>query len=307
MFKRKQVMVLVLFAVLFIYGCTTGTSTTSLEGVYGCYGDDTSVMGAVFDEYAPESSEASPYQPGEEIEVSILLENFHTDDIEKSNVKVKLTGDAAIESVFSGGGDEVIAEALYEIDEETCLTEETEVDIGPIVYQGSLTTQESFPISASYCYQQDVIVKGFLYYTDDESAIGDNLPVNSNPPSSVQVTAIEQNPVDVDPDDADLRFKIYLENVGSGTIVENLDDCFKYRESGFREEFTINIDAAYEDVDCDGETVKLSREERTDVITCTISGVDQDNLNDEASQVTITLTDFAYEDELETTTIYIEP
>ena len=162
-------------------------------------------------------------------------------------------------------------------------------------------------ITGLYCYEEPVVVKAYLYYTARAEEIGTNLPSGSNPASSVQVTQIEQNPVDIDQGEAngEMRFKIYLENVGTGIIVPSLNECFEYRDAGYREEFTIDVKGAY-DIDCPDD-VKLSRGDKTDVITCLVTGVDSTNLGAQASEISITLSGFAYEDVIPSTTIWLEP
>ena len=90
------------------------------------------------------------------------------------------------------------------------------------------------------------------------------------------------------------------------TIVESLDDCFGYRDTGFDEELHISVTGAYDTIECP-ETVKLSRDERTDVVTCKITGIDVTNLGAAPSEITITMDEFAYEDEIPSTTIWLEP
>ena len=148
-------------------------------------------------------------------------------------------------------------------------------------------------------------VHGYLYFTDDETLIGDNLPTGANPPAPVIVTSIEQNIVDVDEDTAELRFKIYIENVGAGTIVEGLNECFEYRETGYKEELTLSIKGPYRPECPDG--VKLSRDTLQDVITCKVYDIDKNNLGDTPAEIVITLDGFAYEEDLEEVDIWIEP
>lgn len=306
--KLKHLIFGVFLIGLFILaGCTSSKTTNGPQGAYvACYGDEKKMITAAFDEFAPVSSETSPYQAGEEIETNVKLTNKFPEDIDTGKVKVRLTGDAAIESVFTGAK-EVSADTLYGADIQTCLTEETDVDAGPIVYQGDISTKISKEITGLYCYEAPVVVKAYLYFTGSSEEIGENLPKGSNPPSSVQVTKIEQNPVDVDraTGDGTMRFKIYVQNVDEGTIVPSLDDCFKYREPGYREELSIKINAPY-NVECP-ESIKLSREEKTDVVTCKITGIDTTNMGPQASEMTITLQGFAYEDQIPPTTIWLEP
>ncbi len=308
MVSKKMVMVFLLLGVLFIYGCEGGQTTSTLQGAYAnCFGDNQQMVSAGFEGYAPVSSEDNPYEPGEEIDITVVFESYYTEDIDSGNVKARLTGDAALQNIFAGATTQN-ADTLYGIDTETCLTEDTELDIGPIIYQGDITTKVSKEITGLYCYTQPVEVKAYLYFTEDSTEIGENLPSGSNPPSSVQVTQIEQNPVDVDRDanTGDMRFKIYIQNVGTGTIVESLDECFEYRDSGYKEEFHIAVTGAYDTIECP-DSVKLSRDERTDVVTCKITGIDVTNLGDAPSEITITMDEFAYEDEIPSTTIWLEP
>ena len=122
----------------------------------------------------------------------------------------------------------------------------------------------------------------------------------------MQVTQIDQNPVDIDSGETtgEVRFKVYLENVGTGTIVPSLDDCFQYRDAGYREEFSISVDKT--NIDCPGDT-KLSRGDKTDVITCLVTDIDSTNLGPEPREITITLSGFAYEDIIPSTIVWLEP
>ena len=307
MVRTKGVIFFFLLGVVFLSACTTSTNTGGVTGAYAnCYGDETQMVTASFADFAPVSSEESPYQPGDDIDIEVVLINKYSKDIESGTVKVRLTGDAAIDTIFSGAHEET-AETLYAIDPETCLEETTETDVGPIVYEGEITTQINKELTGLYCYQEPVVVKAYLYYTAESTEIGENLPAGSNPPSSVQVTQIDQNPVDIDSGEAtgEMRFKIYLGNIGTGTIVPSLDECFEYRDASYREEFTISVDGAY-DIECP-EDVTLSRGEKPDVVTCLVTGIDSTNLGSQASEITITLEDFAYEDTIPSTTIYLEP
>lgn len=306
MIRKKGVKVFFILGLIFLFACTPAARTSGVEGAYAnCYGDETQMVIAEFAAFAPVSSETAPYHPGEDIDIEVSLVNQNTQDIDAGDVKVRLFGEA-LTSIFSGAQVKS-ADALYAIDPETCITETSEVEIGPLKYEGDTTTKITKEITGQYCYEAPVVVKAFLYFTDNSAEIGDNLPSGSNPPSSVQITKIEQNPVDVDRESntAQMRFKLYLENVGTGTIVENLDSCFEYRDASYQEEFSLSIDGAYT-IECP-DTVKLSRAEKLDVVTCKVTGIDVSNLGTQPSEVTITLSNFAYEDEIPSTTIWLEP
>lgn len=307
MMLKRGAQFLFVLGLLFILACASTQTTSGVEGAYAaCFGDDTQMVTATFADFAPVSSETAPYHPDEDIEIQVDLVNKNTQDIDSGKLKVKLTGDAAHSSIFSGAN-VVSADTLYAIDPETCLTETSDVEIGPLTYQVDITTKVSKEITGLYCYEAPVVAKGFLYFTDDATEIGDNLPSGSNPPSSVQVTKIEQDPVDVDRESntGQMRFKIYLENVGTGTIVEDLDSCFAYRAASYQEDFSLAVDGAY-DIECP-DHVELSRAEKLDVVTCKVTGIDVTNLGPQPSEFTVTLSGFAYEDEIPSTTIWIEP
>lgn len=303
---KKAVMLVFLAGMIFIAACTTQTSTGVTGAYANCFGDENQMVTAQFADFAPVSSEANPYQSREDIDVEVELTNKYTSDIAANNVKVRLTGDAAIPTIFSGAK-VASAETLYAIDPQTCLTQATEANVGPIKYQGTITTKENKELTGLYCYQEPVVIKGYLYFTDKAENIGTTLPAGANPPSSVQVTKIEQNPVDINSGDASgkMRFKIYLANLGTGTIVPSLNDCFQYRDASYREEFNLAVKGAYT-VDCPSD-VKLSRGEKTDVVSCTVSNIDRTNIGADPSEITITLSGFAYEDTIPSTTVWIEP
>ena len=301
---KKYFILTFLLLVLFVVGCTSETTTT--EGYYGCFSTETSMIGASFDEYAPIALETSTYQPGEEIDVTIVLENKMPEDIDAGKVKVKLLGDAAVPSIFSGA-QVVASQTLYGIDKDTCLLTDEEVDVGPITYLPELTTKISKEIAGLYCYEHPVEVHALLYFTKDPDEIGENLPSGANPPSGVRITKIEQDPVDVDKttNTASLRFKVYIQNTGTGTVIESLDDCFEYRDLGFREDLKVSVDGAY-NPECQTD-IRLSRDLREDIISCTVSGIDTTNLGPQASEITLTLYNFAYEDSIEPVTVWLEP
>ena len=305
--SKKGVLIVLIIGLLLVTSCNTTKNTSGVTGAYAtCYGDETQMVTAQFADFAPVSSQENPYTAGEDIDIEVILSNKYTRDIEAGKAKVRLTGDSAISSIFSNAK-EVSASTLYMIDTATCLEETTEVDLGPIVYQGDISTPISKEITGLYCYEEPVEVKAYLYYTADATEIGTNLPAGSNPPSGIQVTQIDQGPVDVDTGEAtgDMRFKIYLVNSGTGTIVPSLDDCFTYREASYREEFKLKVTGAY-NIECP-EDVALSRGEKTDVVTCLVTGIDSSNLGTQPSEITITLSGFAYEDVIPSTTIWLEP
>jgi len=303
---KKYIIFAVLLSFIFIMGCTQ-TTTIATGGYYNCFVSDNSMIDAYFDEYAPFSSETNTYQPGDEIDVDVVLVNKMPEDIDAGNVKVMLKGDAIQESVFTGA--KIVSNPLlYSIDKDTCLTSEEYVELGPLVYQKDISTTVTKELAGLYCYEQPVEVKAYLYYTNLEEELGDNLPTGANPPSAVRVTNIDQEPVDVSGDrkTADLRFKLTISNTGTGTIIPSLDNCFEFIEPGEREDLKVAISGAYKDITCD-EDVRLNRETQEDIITCTVSGVNPKNLGPQASEITITLYDFAYEDEIESVDVWIEP
>lgn len=303
---KKGVIIILLF-ILAIAGCTTQQNNSGVTGAYAaCYGDEMQMVTAEFADYAPVSTEENPYAPGEEIDVEVILSSKYTKDIEEGKAKVRLTGDSAIDTIFSGAK-EVNADTLYSIDTESCLQETTEVNLGPIVYQGDITTKINKEITGLYCYEEPVVIKAYLYLTGDATKIGMTLPAGSNPPSGVQVTQIEQDPVDIDQGEStgEMRFKIYLANLGTGTIVPTLNDCFEYRDTSFREELKVNVNGAY-NIECPKD-VALSRGEKTDVVTCKMTGIDSKNLRGDTTEIEIILSDFAYEDTIPSTTIWLEP
>ncbi|MAG78600.1 hypothetical protein CL616_04525 [archaeon] len=302
--KKEYIVITFLLGILFITGCA-GEQATTTEGYYGCYSGETSMIDAAFYDWAPLSSQDSPYQPGEDIDVEIVLENKLPEEIKEGKVKVRLRGDAINDKIFSGS-QLISAPTLYDIDDETCTTSEEDVELGPIVYLPDLNTEIVKEIAAQYCYEHPVEVHGFVYYTELTEDIGVNLPSGSNPPSGVQVTTLEQDPVDVSDDEASLRIKIYVQNVGTGTIVEDLDECFEHREQGYRETLHLEVDSAYED-DCD-QDIRLSKDDlKQEIVSCEITGINPDNLGPQSSDLKITLSGFAYEDEMDSVDIWIEP
>tara|TARA_Y100000310_G_scaffold340693_1_gene437371 strand:+ start:4025 stop:4936 length:912 start_codon:yes stop_codon:yes gene_type:complete len=296
-------LMLLLFVVA---GCAESGTTSTTEGYYSCFGDEDQMIEAYFADYAPLSSESNTYQPGEQIDIEVVLDNKMPLEIPESQVKVRLTGDAAIDTIFSGASVETNP-VLYAADQDTCSANDDEVNIGPLIYQKELDTKISKEIEGQYCYEMPVEVQGFLYFTEDETEIGENLPSGANPPSSVKITAIEQEIVDVDRDSntGELRFKVTIQNTGEGTIVEDLDECFQYRETGYKEYVTLSVEGAYRP-ECSSE-IKLSRDTKEEVVTCKVYDVDVGNLGSNPSEIKFTLDGFAYEDSIGGVTVWLEP
>ena len=95
MVSKKMVMVFLLLGVLFIYGSEGGQTTSTLQGAYAnCFGDNQQMVSAGFEGYAPVSSEDNPYEPGEEIDITVVFESYYTEDIDSGNVKARLIDNA---------------------------------------------------------------------------------------------------------------------------------------------------------------------------------------------------------------------
>ncbi|MFH1455336.1 MAG: hypothetical protein ABIF40_00100 [archaeon] len=299
---KKYGIILILTTLILLAGCTTTSSTT--QAYYKFTGDK--AIEATFVEYAPVSSETDTYQKGEEIAIAVELSNMLTEAIPESLVKVRLTGDAAIDAFFTGAK-EVSSPELDARDITTGDPDTEEIEPGPIVYVGEVTTKVSKEITGQYCYEYPVKVKANLFYTNKEEEIGNNLPQGSNPASSVQVTEITQGVVDVDDNVGELKFQVTIENIGEGTVVSSLSDCFAFRDRQFREELKLTAEGAY-DITCkDDGQIKLSTADLSKTLDCTVTGIDATNLGDQASELTLTLSGFAYEEELEPVMIWLEP
>ncbi|MFH0798375.1 MAG: hypothetical protein V1906_03115 [Candidatus Woesearchaeota archaeon] len=305
MHKNANVSLILLSIVLIVIaGCSGQTGTTGVVGPYKVSGNQ--LIEANFIKDAPTTLDTDPYQPNEKIDVFVELRNKHTEEVPAGYVKVRLTGDAAIPNFFSGAR-EIVAPALSSYDIVSGQPSPEEVDLGPLVYIGDLPTKLSKTITGQYCYQFPVRVKAFLYYTDKPELIGTNLPSGSNPPSSVQVTQIQQQTVDINDGVAELNFRVTVKNVGVGNIVPNLGECFKYRGKRENEFITVAAYGAYP-ITCQGEgLIRLSRDTRDKVLNCQVTGINPSNLGPQASELSLTLTGFAYEDEIPPVSIWLEP
>lgn len=302
--KFKFSLILFSLVLLVLSGCQDQSSNGSVQGPYRISGNQ--MVEAKFAPYAPVTLQNDPYKKGEDIDVAVELTNKHTEDIPEGNVKVRLTGDAAIPAFFQGAQIVTAPELrAYDIISNRGLSEE--VELGPLTYVGEIPTEVSKKITGEYCYQYPVKVKGFLYYTDNSQDMGINLPSGSNPPSSLQVTSITQRPVNIQDNEGTLRFRVTVRNIGNGVLVGSLNDCFKYREIREREYFTIIAEGAYP-MTCENDGyVRLSRETREKVVDCTVSGIDLMNINKEPSELTLTLTNFAYEEPIPSVNVWLEP
>ncbi len=300
--KKTATLILILTLAIMITGCESEGNDIS-EGYYQYTGDK--MVEAQFAQEAPISMANSPYEQNEEIDVVVRLTNKHTEEIPAGKVRVKLTGDAAMPNFFSGAKEATNPE-LRGIDPETGASVPEEVELGPIRYTNEVLGKVQKTITGKYCYSYPVTVKANLFYTTKAEEIGKNLPSGSNPPSRVQVTNIQQRPVDIEDGTGSLRFDVTIANIGTGTIVSSLDDCFEYRDRREKESLTINAQGAYE-IECEKEgEVTLMRDTKSKTVDCTVRNIDLTNLGDEPSELTLVLNNFAYEEEIAPVNIWLE-
>jgi len=305
MFKHtKSSLILLSIVLLIIAGCQ-GETVTNVSGPYkGLTG--TKMIEAVFASDAPITLENDPYIKGDAIDIIVELSNKHTEDIAQGNVRVRLTGDSAIPNFFSGAK-EVIAPTLIGFDTEINQATPEEIDLGPLYYIGDLPAKTSKKITGQYCYQYPVKVKGFLYYTDKPLEIGTTLPTGSNPPSSVVVTSVDQQAVDVRDGQGKLRFRVTVKNVGTGNLVPSMAECFTYRGKRETEFLSIVASGAYP-ITCDnGGLIRLNKDTSEKIVSCEVTGINPSNLGSEPSELSLTLIGFAYEDEILPASIWLEP
>ncbi|MFH0752448.1 MAG: hypothetical protein V1914_02510 [archaeon] len=299
--RKILIFTLLISVLLLLSGCQQQTTST---GSYYKY-TGLKAISAKFLEGSPTSSEIDTYQKGENIDIIIELINHLPEEVEVGQAKVRLTGDAAITTFFTGA-QEKTNPRLLSINTDTGVATPEEVETGPIRFVGDLTTKISKKITGQYCYSIPVKIKANLFYTNKELEIGTNLPAGSNPPSSVQIVELQQQTVNIGTDGkGELRFKVTIKNIGQGTIIPGLSDCFKYRETTAREELKLKAAAGYP-ITCDDE-IKLSRTDKSKVVDCKVTGIDMANLGPDASELTLTLSDFAYEEDLDPVTIWLEP
>lgn len=300
--KKIAILLFILSLAILITGCDSGTQTTS-SGYYQYTGSQ--MIEAQFVEDAPVSMENAPYEENEEIDVVVQLTNKHTEDIPAGKVRVRLTGDASMTNFFTGAK-EATNPLLSGIDPETGSSIPEEVELGPIKYTNEVLGKIQKTITGKYCYSHPVTVKANLFYTAKAEEIGTNLPSGSNPPSRVQVTAITQRPVDIRDGTGTMRFQVTVSNIGTGMIIPSLDECFQYRGRREKETLTLEAMGAY-NIECekDGEVTLLS-DTQSKTVDCTVSNIDPANLGDQASELTLVLKDFAYEEEIAPVTIWLE-
>lgn len=299
--KSLTAMLIMLSMTILVAGCASETDTGG--GYYKYTGPQ--MIEAHFAKDAPVSMETAPYEANEDIDVTVELINRLTEDIPANNVKVRLTGDAAMPNFFSGAR-EVSNPLLRGINLETGATNPEEVDLGPINYIGEVVGKISKTITGQYCYSHPIKVKGNLFYTAKAEEIGENLPSGSNPPSRVQITKIEQRPVDVRNNAGTLKFDITVTNTGEGYIVKGMDECFKYKGRRPTEKVRLDVTGAY-DISCeDNGEVTLQKDTKSKAVTCTANNIDPANLGKLASELTIVISGFAYEEEIAPVDVWLE-
>jgi len=303
MFMKRGVLLTFGFLIicLVISGCTTEGGET--EGYYKYTG--IKAIEASFFEGSPYTSQANRYEEDEEIDVEIELENRLPDDIPSGKVKLRLTGEAAIPNLFSGAKTVTLNKELDGIDVDTGRGGSEIVSLGPIRYVGDIATLTQKKISAQYCYEVPIKVKANLYLTDKSQEIGANLLSGSNPPSRVEVTAFRQEVVKVEGNKGTLDFVISVKNTGSGIVVDSLSECFEYRKRP-DEYVGVDIEGPYT-IDCEDNEVKLRKDTKEGRLDCEVKNIDASNLGPDPIELTITLKNFAYEEEVLPVTVWLEP
>lgn len=302
--KRGVLLLIGLLTVcLALVGCTENGSSDTGEGYYKYTGSK--AVEASFVEGSPYTSQANRYEEGENIDIEVELENRLTDDIPSGRIKVRLTGEAAISNLFSGAKTVTLSKQLDGIDEETGGGDTEIVELGPIKYVGDVTSLVKKTISGQYCYEVPIKVKANIYLTDKADDIGTTLPSGANPPSRVKVTNLRQEVVKVEGGKGTLDFSITVNNGGSGTIVDSLSDCFEYRKRP-DEYVRVSVDGPYT-ITCEDKELRLKRDTKEGILDCEIKNIDASNLGPDPIEVTITLDGFAYEENLQPVTLWLEP
>lgn len=297
--KRLTGFMFLAMAVMLLAGCSQQAAT---GGYYKFTGDK--MITATFVRDAPVSMETAPYAPNDEIDVAIELTNKLPEDIPAGKVKARLTGDATMPNFFTGAK-EVLNPFLQKVDLQGVESPE-EINLGPLKFIGDVSGKITKTITGEYCYHYPVKVQANLFYTAKAEELGANLDSGSNPPSSVQVTAISQNPVVVRDNVGELKFKVTVRNKGSGNVVPSLSECFKYRGRREKEELKLEAEGAYP-IECEKSgLVSLQSDTREKTVDCIVKNIDPANLGKIPSQLTLTLSNFAYEDEIAPVSIWLE-
>ena len=89
-------------------------------------------------------------------------------------------------------------------------------------------------------------------------------------------------------------------------MVSSLGDCFKFRDRREKQELKLEAKGAY-NIDCEkGGVVTLQEDTQEKNVDCTVKNIKSSNLGKVPSELTLTLTNFAYEDEIAPVTIWLE-
>lgn len=301
--KRLSLIILAVSLVLITACSNLSGSSGSSSGYYKYTGS--SALDVNFVKDAPVSSEKEYYEPGELIDVEVELANKGTKRILPNTVRLRLTGDAIIPNFFTGAKEILFPLSLDPIDEETGYIDNRIVDLGPLRYIGEVTSRRSKVITGQYCYYVPAVVQTSVVLSDKQEDIpGQNIQAGDNPPSGVQVTSLEQEVVKVREGDraGTMRFKFVIENVGSGSMIDSLQDCWDY-EKRRREKVSFVIKGPYPIV-CEEGTVILRDKKRT--VDCTMTNIDPTNLGSVNRDLIIILDNFAYLEEIPAVTIYLD-
>ena len=288
-------------------------------GYYTSTGDKT--LDVAFEE--PLKNESNPYSINAPIPISVKITNKLPEDIPAGKVKIKLIGDASMPNFFSGANEPYIP-TIKGIDSLTGNENSESVTIGPLQYAGDIVESAKIQkfIAGQYCYQIPLKIKAKLFYTPKSEYIGSNLNSGSNPPSPIQVTKIEQEPVIFNLEGiGELKFDVTIKNLNpkinslvesgifshkGGNIISSISECFKFRDRREIQKLSLSAKGAYP-VICDnfGE-IQISRDTNEGTISCNVKNINSAELGKVSSDLTLTLEGFAYEEEIAPISIWIE-
>ncbi|MDD4878371.1 MAG: zinc ribbon domain-containing protein [Candidatus Nanoarchaeia archaeon] len=299
-------------------------------GYYAFTGNKT--IDVIFEE--PLKNESEPYSINDPIPISVKITNRLPEDIPANEVKIKLTGDATMPYFFSGANEPFIP-TLKGIDPSTGNENSESITIGPLQYVGKIVEGAKIVkmITGKYCYQVPLKIKAKLFYTPNKEYIGSNLHSGSNPPSPIKIINIQQEPIVFNLQGiGELKFSItiakearnsrgnisringalicevgggFMTDCESGTILPSMSDCFRYRDRLSKQVLTLSAEGAYP-IECDNNgIVQISSDTYEGTINCAVKNISYKELGKISSDLTLTLDNFAYEEEISPSEIWI--
>lgn len=220
---NKIIPVLIVFSLVFVFGCTTGPGNQGSEKVFlgGANG-----LSIEFKELEPRLT----FEKGELIDYTLLLRNSGEHDISKGLIKVKLDGVNFDDWENLNGDYKLVSSGVNGVSKDFPEPIELEVPLGKTKYVGDILGARRVTFGSKVCYPYitsadiDVCVSSQRLRDAGETACdidGEKITSGSVSAGPVQITSVKESFLGSD----SVKIDITLANGGNGQILDENVAC----------------------------------------------------------------------------------